>query len=408
MIDAPLLTVIGLVVLSIAAATGIALLTQRIPIPFTVALVLVGMAIGAVGRPVTLEVTPQLVLAVLLPGLVFEAAIRIEVEDLRPRLLGIALLAVPGVLIGASVVAGVLAIGAGLPFELAFLVGAIVAATDPAAVIATFKRVRAPHALAALVEAESLFNDGTASGLVAVAGAGVTGVADAQSGLVAFVIVTGGSLLLGLAVGWAGARLTRLTDDHLIELSLTLVVCYGSFVGAELVHLSGIIATVTGGLTMGAFARRRGLSAQGRVAIEGVWEFVGYLLTAVVFLLVGLAIPLDGLVRQLGPIAWAVAGILLARALVVYGVLGLASIVPARWAGGRRVPTTWLHVLFWSGLRGAVAVALALSIPAEVPGRELAQDVVFGVVLYTLLVHATTAGIVVRRLRLAVTDAPPT
>jgi monovalent cation:H+ antiporter, CPA1 family len=400
MIDGALLSAIGLFVLSIAAVTAVALLARRVPIPYTVALVLVGLAIGAIARPAAIEVTPQLVLAILLPGLVFEAAIRIELEDLRPSLLGVALLAVPGVLIGALIVAAVLAAGAGMPFELAFLVGAIVSATDPAAVIATFKRLRAPRTLATFVEAESLFNDGTGIVLFAVAVAGVTTAVDAPAGVVSFLGVTGGSLVLGAAIGLVGGRLLRSIDDHLVELSITLVVCYGSYVAAEVLHLSGILATVTGGLAAGGYARRHGLSTRTREAIETVWEFAGYVMTAIVFLLVGLAIPLDGLLRELGPIAWAIAGILLARAVVVYGLVGVASRVLPRRTRDRPVPAAWLHVLFWSGLRGAVAVALALSIPAGVPGRELVQDVVFGVVLYTLLVHATSAGLVVRRLGL--------
>jgi CPA1 family monovalent cation:H+ antiporter len=139
------------------------------------------------------------------------------------------------------------------------------------------------------------------------------------------------------------------------------------------------------------------MTATGADAIDTVWEFFAYLLTAVVFLLVGLAIPPVRLLDSLGPIAWAIAAALVGRAVVVYGLLGGVSRLAPGPGLVEAVPTAWLHVLFWAGLRGAVAVAMALSLPAEIPQRALLQEITFGVVLFTLLVQGTTVGWVVDR-----------
>jgi CPA1 family monovalent cation:H+ antiporter len=166
---------------------------------------------------------------------------------------------------------------------------------------------------------------------------------------------------------------------------------------ADVFHLSGVIATVTAAIVLGNVGPGRTMSEPGADAIDTVWEFFAYLLTAVVFLLVGLAIPPARLIDSVEPIAWGIVGILLGRALVVYVLLGGVSRLAPQPGLAERVPTGWLHVLFWAGLRGAVAVAMALSLPADIPQRALLQEITFGVVLFTLLVQGTTVGQVVDR-----------
>ena len=165
--------VVELFVLLIAAATGVALLTRRSGLPYSVALVVLGLLIAAIGPTIDLVVTPQLVLIALVPGLVFEAAYRLDVTELRRTFFGVAILAIPGVLVSAGVVALVLT-ATGLEPSLAFIVGAIVSATDPVSVIATFRSLGAPAGLRTLVEAESLFNDGTAVVVFSIAVAAAT------------------------------------------------------------------------------------------------------------------------------------------------------------------------------------------------------------------------------------------
>jgi CPA1 family monovalent cation:H+ antiporter len=217
-----------------------------------------------------------------------------------------------------------------------------------------------------------------------------------------------GSALLGAVVGVAAARLVRSVDEHLTELAITVVLAYGTYLVADAIGLSGVIATLVAAGVFGATARG-GLTARATDAIDVVWEFAAFLLTAGVFLLVGLAIAPQTLIHATAPIAWGIVAILVGRAVVVYGLLGGLSSAARRLAARRpgttaaaasatdAIPVAWLHVVFWAGLRGAVSVALALSLPADLPHRELLQGIVFGIVLFTLIVQGTTSGWVVRR-----------
>jgi CPA1 family monovalent cation:H+ antiporter len=393
---------IELVVALLAIAALVAIAARPLRVPDTVALVLVGLAIGLVaswiGVAGRLELPPQVVLLVLLPGLVFEAAYRLRLVELRRWSGALLLLAIPGVLVTAVIVAGALVIGASLPIELAFLVGAMVSATDPAAVVATFKRLPVSPSLATIVDGESLLNDGTGLVLFAIAVTAISRPVSIGEGIATFAIAVLVSVAIGLAVGWVAARLLTLVDDHRIELTISVVVAYGSYLVADAFHLSGVLATVTAAIVLGNVGPGRVFSAAGTDAIDTVWEFLAYVLTAIVFLLVGLVIPPAGLLGDLGPVAWVIGGTLVARFVVVYGLVGAVSrVVPPRLGFAGPVPRPWLDVLAWSGLRGAVAVAMALALPADVPQRALLQELVFAVVLFTLLVQATTIGRLVVR-----------
>ena len=390
------LSVVELFIALVAGAAVIALLVRRIAVPYTVALVVFGLAAAVFAPALEFEITPELVLAVLLPGLIFEASYQIEIRELRSASGGVALLAVPGVLVTTGIVAVTLNVVAGLPLELGFVVGAMLSATDPVAVIATFKRLAAPKRLSTLIEGESLFNDGTALvvfviGLRIVA-ADVT-LADAVWLFASTLVI---SLIIGVIIGFLASRIVATVDDHLIELTVSLVTAYGSYLIADALHESGIIATVVAGLTLGNYGRRIGMSEKTQEALDTVWEFLAFLLTALVFLLVGLSITVPRLLDSAGPIVVAVLAILVGRVIVVYGLVGGSSrLIASRFH--RAIPFAWLHVMFWGGLRGAVSVALALSLPRDFPQRELVQEITFGVVLFTLLVQGTTIGWVIDR-----------
>lgn len=391
---------IELLVGLLGLAAFVAIVARPLRLPYTVALVVAGLVVGilagAAGVP-ALDFSPDIVLLVLLPGLVFEAAYRLRLAELRRWFGGLALLAIPGVLISAGIVAVVLNVGTGLRLDLAFIVGAMVSATDPAAVVATFKRLRVPPALSTMVDGESLLNDGTGLVLFAIALQVVATPIGPGEAVATFIGVVAISVAIGLASGFLAARIIGLVHDHLVELTISVVLAYGSYMLADAFGLSGVIATVTAAIVLGNFGPGRAMTATGADAIDTVWEFFAYLLTAVVFLLVGLAIPPARLLDSLGPIAWGIVGILVGRALVVYVLLGGASRLTRRPGLARSVPSGWLHVLFWAGLRGAVAVAMALSLPADIPERGLLQEITFGVVLFTLLVQGTTVGRVIDR-----------
>jgi CPA1 family monovalent cation:H+ antiporter len=381
----------------IAAAAIVGLVVRRLTIPYTVALVILGVFATSFIPGGRVEFSPELVLLVLLPGLVFEASLRIDLGDLRQSFGAVALLAVPGVLISAAIVALILNVATGLPPTLGFVVGSMVAATDPVAVVSTFKQLGSPRRLATLIESESLFNDGTALVVFAVALRAAVGPIAPADALVSMALTVAISAIIGLAAGYVVSRLIASVDDHLIELTLSLVAAYGTYLLADRLGQSGIIATVVAGLLIGNHGRQIGMSERTQEALDTVWEFFAYLLTALVFLLVGLAISAEQLLDVLPSIAWGVVAILVGRALVVYGVLGGASRLAMITRRRRGVPVAWLHVIFWAGLRGAVAVAMALSLPADFPERKLLQEITFGIILFTLLVQGTTVDWVIDR-----------
>lgn len=395
-----ILLAIELVVGLLALAAIVAIVAKPLRVPYTVALVLVGLVVGGVvtglERP-GVDIEPELVLLVLLPGLVFEAAYRLKLGDIRRLVGGLALLAIPGVIVSAFVVAIFLSVFTGLRPDLAFIVGAMVSATDPAAVVATFKRIPVPSPLATVVDGESLLNDGTGLVLFAIAIQALAVPPGPVDAVVAFAGTIALSFLIGVAGGAIAARLVQLVDDHLVELTISVVLAYGSYLVADALGLSGVIATVIAAIVLGNFGRERVVTSTSADAIDTVWEFIAYLLTAIVFLLIGIAISPAQLIDAAMPIGVAVAGALAGRLLIVYVLLGgIARLAPLPGLS-ERLPTGWLHVLFWAGLRGAVAVAMALALPADIPQRELLQQITFGVVLFTLLVQATTVGRVVSR-----------
>jgi len=391
------LNAVELFVALIAVAAVVGLFARRIAVPYTVALVVFGLAAVLFAPELDFEITEELVLAVLLPGLIFEASYQLDFGELRRAFGGVAILAVPGVLIVALTVAAVLALTTGLPLELGFVVGAMVSATDPAAVVSTFRRLGSPRRLATLVEGESLFNDGTAVVVFAIAIAAVGSTVNLADAVGTFVVTVVVSTLIGGVIGFVASRVVATVDDHLLELTVSLATAYGAYLIADTFHESGIIATVVAGVVLGNYGRRIGMSERTQEALDTVWEFLAFLLTALVFLLVGLAISLEQLVEAVIPIGWAILAILAGRALVVYLLVGGTSrLISDRYH--RSIPLEWLHVMFWSGLRGAVSVALALSLPGDFPQRALLQEITFGVVLFTLIIQGTTTELLIRRL----------
>lgn len=383
---------VELFVVLLALATAVALVARKVPLPYSVALVLAGLGIAFLVPGQRYEVTPELILAVLLPGLVFEAAYKTDLGELRRMFGTIAILAAPGVLITAGTVAVVVSVTTGMDPALAFLLGAMVSATDPVAVVALFKRIGAPRQLSTLVDAESLLNDGTGIVLFSIALTALTQPVTIVDGAVSFVLTVVVSTAIGVVAGILARRLMMLADDPVIEVALSLVAAYGTYLVADRLHESGIIATVMVGLMIGNEGSP--LRERTREALDVVWEFIAFALTALTFLLVGFAITPSLLVVALPVIVAGFVAITVARALVVYGVIGLGGrLLPGR----PRLPDGYLHVMFWAGLRGAVAVALALALPADLEGRELLTGAVYGIVLVTLLLQGTTAGLVVRR-----------
>jgi CPA1 family monovalent cation:H+ antiporter len=269
--------------------------------------------------------------------------------------------------------------------------GALIAATDPVSVVAIFRRIGAPKRLEVMLEGESLFNDGTAIVLFGIAlGALGTGDFSVVQGTIDFVIIAGGGILVGLVLGVIAIPLLARIDDHLVETTLTTVLAFGSYIVAEQLHVSGVLAVVIAGLIAGNIGRRE-MSPTTRIAVLNFWEYVAFLANSVIFLVIGLGVDLPGLLADWQPILWAIVAVLVSRAVGIYGLARL----------GRPIPSNWRHVMWWGGLRGAIALALALSVPLSMgEERSTLLHMAFGVVLFTLLVQGLSMEGLVKRLGL--------
>lgn len=376
------------------AATLVGMVVRRFNIPYAVALV-VGALLLEAGHVVTIpDLDPDVILFVFLPPLLFDAAFRIDAAQARAVLRPVLILAVPGVLLTALMIGIVLWALLDLPVAVALLFGSIVAATDPVAVIGIFQQLKVVDRLALIAEAESLVNDGMAITLyVVLLQWAVSGAFDATGSLAIFGIEVLGGVAIGGALGWLSSRLTRRSDDHLIEMLLSLSVAYGSYLAADSVGASGALACVAAGFVHGSYGRAIGMSANTRQLLDDLWEFLGFVANALVFLLLGFSVHVRDLLEHAWPVTIAVAAVLLSRALVT-SIAGFAT--PRRDDPVR----SWQEaaLLTWGGLRGALTAALALALPPATPHREVVTAMAFGVVLFTLVVQGLTLPFLIRRL----------
>jgi len=374
---------------------GAALVTMiawRLHIPSAVALVLGGIAVAATDLVSVPDLPPSLLLFVFLPPLLFDAAFRLDARELRALFRPVLLLAVPGVLVTAVVVGAVLWAILDLPFAAAVLFGSIVAATDPVAVISIFSHLRVPGRLAVIAEAESLINDGMAITLyIALLDLAVTGLTSASGSVGIFLRETIGGVAIGVGLGFLFSRLTGMVDDHQVEMMLSTALAYGSFLIAQRLGMSGPLACVAAGLIHGTYGRRVGMTEPVRRLLDHLWEYLGFVANALVFLLLGFSVELGTIVDDAWPVTVAVVAVLGARVLVT-GLTARAlpdqmEVVHTR---GERA------VLIWGGLRGALTASLALALPIDTPARDLLIAMAFGVVLFSLIVQGLTLPLVIR------------
>ncbi len=374
------------------AVMGVAVASKYIRVPHTVALVIAGLIIALTSAKPAVNLTPDLILFIFLPALLFEASYNLHFADVRDNLRPITLLAVPGVILTALCVAAGLHYTTGVEWDTAFLFGAIMSATDPVSVLAIFRQVGAPRRLSVILEGESLFNDGTSIVVFRI----VLGIVLASqvttigSTLGQFLLVILGGLALGALTGYAVSLVLQRINDYLVESTMTLVVAYGTYLLAEGLGVSGVIAVVVAALVVGNYGRAVAMSPTTRLAVSSTWEFFGFIANSLIFLLIGLELNIEKLLQYWLPTIFAIALVLLVRAVVVY----ISSWV-LRYIH-RPLPYRWQAVLVWGGLRGSLALALALSIPISLangqpfPNRDLLQVMTFGVIIFSLLVQALT------------------
>lgn len=396
-------------ILLFAIATAVAIGARWLRIPYTVALVLAGLALGSVQAFPAAHLTRQLLFSVFLPGLIFEAAFHMDLREFRANLVTLACLAVPGVIVSIALVTAALTplfaglgLAPGFAWKDALVFGALISATDPVAVLALFRKQTAPARLTMLLEGESLLNDGTAIVFFTLSLSLLGSIPPTPAQLsLQFIFIVGGGAAVGVAIGLAALALTRSIDDPLIEIAITMVAAYGSFAAAELLHFSGVIAALGAGMLCGHGARRGAMSPATRMAVQAFWDYLVFALNSIVFLLIGLEVRLPILLNYWFPILVAYLVVTAGRALMIY--LGCALLRLTR----ERFPWRWSAVLTWGGLRGALPMVLVLSLPKDFAQRELLVSMTFGVALLSILVQGLTMSGFLRRLGLARSRAHP-
>ena len=395
--DTILAASMGLLIVAIL----VALAARRLSLPYTVGLVATGIALAFSPLKAGFGLTHDFIYLMILPPLLFEAAISIHWRELRRDMLPVLVLSTLGVVISAAAVAAGMIWLLAWPATAAVVFGVLIAATDPVAVIAMFKDLGLKGRLRLLVESESLFNDGVAAVLFALALAWALA-PDTAPGIVpailSLVTTAGGGVIVGLVVGVFAILIAGRTVDHLIGAAVTTAAAYGAFLLPEHWHFSGVLATVSAGLLVGnpellGAKARQAFTVQEREFIHGYWEFAAFIANSFVFLLIGVTVA--GIpFADFGffPILIAIALVLIARALTVYPLsLPFAG---TRWA----IPLREQHVLWWGGLRGALALALALSLPAAMPFGDAIRIMTFGVVVFSVMFQGVTMPLLLRRL----------
>jgi len=364
-----------------AAATALRLLSRTAPtIPYPVLLAVGGIVIGLLPGLRLPRIGPDLILLAFVPGLVFEASLALDLDEMWRRVVPISLLATLGVFLTVMLIGALAHYGLGLDWASGFLLGAIVAATDPIAVVQLLRQVGAPRGLEAILDGESLFNDGTGVAVFsAVLGTILSGHPSAMDAGLRFTYVTGVGGAIGLAAGAAAVVALRRVREAELEILITLVLAYGAYLAADVVHASGVVSVVAAGIVVARYGSRTG-RLQG-TQLHGFWNLLAFVLNAILFLLVGVALPAQRLAAVAGLALGAYAIMLVARAVPVYGLLGLAGV------RGSSIPWSWKHMTMWGGLRGALSVALALSVATYPQVNPNVAVLAYGMVVLSLVVQ---------------------
>ena len=400
-----------LLLLSIAVVAGI--FFRKIRIPYTIGLFLVGVAIIAISKNISgienlfnFVLSSEMILFLFLPPIVFEAAFHINKRLMSETFAPIIILAIPGVIFSALIIGCIVGYATPVPLMYAMLFGALISATDPVSVIALFKNIGAPARLTTILEGESVFNDASAlvtfSLVLGIISAGTFDIYTIIYGTESILWSFFGGILTGIFTGFLIGGLIALSGKNAIISSvITMLVAYASYLLADsLFRVSGIIAVLTAGLIVGWFSSIW-LKKEERKGLSDFQDFSSYLANSLIFLLIGITTAnilavyrADTELLLLIPVA--LVAIFVSRAAVVYILSGIMNL----FKGKDYIPLNYQHALFWGGLRGAVAIALALSISEEMPFRDEIVMMTVGVVLFTVIVNGTTTKPLATRLGL--------
>ena len=391
------LTITNLELLLVVAAVA-SILGRRIRIPDSVALVLAGSLVTLLPYAPRIHLTKDLIFGIFLPPLVFEGALSIPWKKMERDLFPVLVLASLGVILSMGITA------AGMHWVLrwqwlpAMTFGALIATTDPVAVIALFKNLGVQGRLRLLVESESLFND--------VAGVVVFGLVLSMSepgfhpngfaGMSWHILLLGaGSILCGFFVSWGTHLLVRRSEDRTVGNLLTFVAAFGSFTLADSFHLSGILACVVTGITIGNSRPFPGFSREARESMLSLWETVAFIINSVIFVLIGIRIAHETFLSDALTTLVSIVIVLLSRAGTVYPICSLFR--RGRW----EIPVPFQHILFWGGIRGPLALALSLGLPEGFPLKNEIVSLTFAIVAFSILIQGLTVGPAMKKLGLS-------
>jgi monovalent cation:H+ antiporter, CPA1 family len=388
--DAP---VIEQLVLLIVVGAIVAIAAHRLRIPYTVGLVLAGIVMAFLPLHINVPFSKDFLFEVLLPPLIFEAALYIDWRELRRDLFVVGTYATLGVVLSAAVTAAIMHFVLGWPWPAAVLFGVLIAATDPVSIIATFKEAKVEGRIRLLVESESLFNDSTAAVGFAVA---VTIAAGESAGIgsAAWQLISSaaGGVVVGIVIAVVALLIIGRTKDNLAELSMTTFAAFGSFWAAERYGLSGILATTAAGLVIGNRVGRGSITEQGEESMAHFWEFAAFVVNSIIFIVLGINLAYQNFAQFSLAIVVAIVAVVIGRGVAVYPLSALFS--RSKW----KVDQRHQHVLFWGGLRGALALALALGVPDTIPYKQEILIVTFGVVAFSVFVQGSTVTPLMRYL----------
>ncbi|MFM7423836.1 MAG: cation:proton antiporter [Elainella sp.] len=381
-------------IILLLVATAVALLSRQLDIPYVTGLVLAGLALTNF-LPENIGLDSSLIFNLFLPILLFEAAINTDISRLRSTIKPVALLAGPGVIISTGVTAAILKLALGLDWVPALLLGTILAITDTVSVIALFKEVSVPSRLITIVEGESLFNDGVALVLFnLILLSASRGNVTLVEGIQDMVKVIAGGSLVGLGLGYLGAGLFARSDDNLSSILLTVALALGAFQAGQSLGVSGVVAVVVAGLMVGNVGLSQRVSASTRVTLYSFWEYAGFGVNTFIFLLIGVELQPASVWQGLTAVLVAVIAYQMGRLLSVYPLLAAL-----RWFD-RPIPLRWQHVLFLGNIKGSLSMAMALSLPLTLASRSSLITIVFGSVLFSLIVQGLSLPWIVKRLGL--------
>lgn len=363
----------------------VAMMSRKSRIPYSVGLVITGGGLAFFPFTSNMMLTKEVLFSTLLPPLIFEAALFLPWYQLREEFPVIGMMATLGVIMAAILTAVGMHYLATWPWISATVFGVLIAATDPVSVIATFKEAGVKGRLRILVEAESLFNDGTAAVLLGVVVVLASGHAPTVSSVAMNIVLTiGGGIVSGAMIAGVALFLSGKAHDHLIEITFTTIAAYGAFLFAEHFHMSGVLATLTAGLILGNTDLIGGMTEKGREAVEAFWEYAAFVANSLIFLFIGIQEAQQHFSTLLLPAGIAIVLVILGRAVAIYPICFLFK------RSSLSVSYTHQHILFWGGLRGALALALALGLPPSIPFKNEIETVAFAVVAFSIVVQGIT------------------